>query len=182
MALSLDSYEAKTEESFEAAASLSLPLIRAALRRTSGGGGTAPVPKPEALRRHVINVNFPRGALEGVKGYSVTRQGDHCVQPYFRRVGDGSCEATEHDVGGGRAELRRVQRFSNIGRHSPEELEEGTDYWAVKNGWVSVCPLALHSHATPRQVPGDDETADIYKEVCSMVVSAAAEMGLICKL
>ncbi len=74
-----------------------------------------------------LNVNIPNFPYEKVKGIQVTRQGK---KDYTERVEE------RRDPWG------RVYYW--IGGEEPNwKAEPGTDYWAVKNGYVSITPIHL---------------------------------------
>jgi 5'-nucleotidase len=74
-----------------------------------------------------LNVNIPNLPYEEVKGVQVTRQGK---KDYTERVEE------RRDPWG------RVYYW--IGGEEPNwKAEHGTDYWAVKNGYVSITPIHL---------------------------------------
>jgi 5'-nucleotidase len=74
-----------------------------------------------------LNVNIPNLPFEEIKGVMVTRQGK---KAYSEKV-----EARRDPWG-------RVYYW--IGGEEPNwKAEPGTDYWAVKNGYISVTPIHL---------------------------------------
>ena len=74
-----------------------------------------------------LNVNIPNLPRDEIKGVRVTRQGK---KAYSERVEE------RRDPWG------RVYYW--IGGEEPNwEAEPGTDYWAVKNGYVSITPIHL---------------------------------------
>ena len=84
----------------------------------------------EAVSRHglpsntLLNVNVPPAPIKGLR---VTRQG-------WRVYRDELVE--RHDP--------RGRPYYWIGGEAPTGIaEEGTDFWAMENGWVSVTPLQL---------------------------------------
>jgi len=84
----------------------------------------------------LLNVNIPRSPLEEFKGIRVTRQAQgRWVEKFDERL----------DPHGQRY-------FWLSGKFSDEDQGEDTDYWALQNGYVSVCPvqfdLTAH-HAIP---------------------------------
>ncbi len=74
-----------------------------------------------------LNVNIPNLPRDEIKGVKVTRQGK---KAYSERVEE------RRDPWG------RVYYW--IGGEEPNwEAEPGTDYWAVKNGYISITPIHL---------------------------------------
>mmetsp|Transcript_17148 Transcript_17148/g.47865 ORF Transcript_17148/g.47865 Transcript_17148/m.47865 type:complete len:313 (-) Transcript_17148:317-1255(-) len=177
VSLSLDNYSAKTEDHYEVAAKCAVPVIRAML-------GLLPLPSPDLplLNHYVVNVNFPRNQMDGVKGYHLTTQGDHCVMPSFEGVPEGTYSKTEeHDVGSGLMELRTVRQFRNVGVKPNREAAVGTDYWALQEGWVSVCPVGLHSDLRVDQEELEHRQR-VLSAVQAVVEASAKELSLPCKL
>jgi 5'-nucleotidase len=81
-----------------------------------------PLPKDTLL-----NVNVPDIALSDLKGYQVTRLGQrHKAEPVIK------------------AKDQRGRDIYWVGAPgSEQDAGEGTDFYAVKNGYVSVTPLQL---------------------------------------
>jgi 5'-nucleotidase len=76
-----------------------------------------------------LNVNVPAMPQGGYKGYMITRQGQ-------ARTGTESFVEVKHPSG------RTV--YWNVYTESKSEPQpEGTDFWAVENGWVSVTPMNI---------------------------------------
>ena len=88
IALSLDSFAARSEEQYATAARYAVALVRGVL-------GLLP---PTAARPlftstfcgAVLNVNIPRGEAEELRGYYLAHQGQHCHYPEFQ-VGGWGC-------------------------------------------------------------------------------------------
>jgi len=76
-----------------------------------------------------LNVNVPRVPPGGFKGYRVTTQARS-------KSGDESFAETKHPGSG-----RTI--YWNVFRESAGNAPEGTDAWAVDNGYVSVTPMRL---------------------------------------
>ena len=76
-----------------------------------------------------LNVNIPAMPAGGYKGYMITRQGQV-------RTGQESFAEMKHPSG------RTVYWSVYDERKSPPQ-PEGTDFWAVQNGWVSVTPMRI---------------------------------------
>lgn len=80
----------------------------------------------------LLNVNVPYLSIEAMRGIRVTRQGLRLYRDALVR----------------REDPRRRPYFW-IGGESPTGIpEEGTDFWALRNGFVSVTPLQLDLTAT----------------------------------
>lgn len=92
LAFSLDSFRARSEEHYAAAAKLCVALMRAAL-------GLLPGSSPlllAALKGSLLNVNVPDGELQAIKGYHLAHQGAHCHWPEFQ-VGDEEQSASSRE-------------------------------------------------------------------------------------
>lgn len=76
-----------------------------------------------------LNVNIPAVPTGGYKGYMITRQG-------AVRTGAESFVEMKHPSG------RTIYWNVYSERKSPPQ-PEGTDFWAVENGWVSVTPMSV---------------------------------------
>jgi 5'-nucleotidase len=76
-----------------------------------------------------LNVNIPAVPTGGYKGYMITRQGSV-------RTGAESFVEMKHPSG------RTIYWNVYSERKSPPQ-PEGTDFWAVENGWVSVTPMSV---------------------------------------
>ena len=76
-----------------------------------------------------LNVNIPAVPTGGYKGYAITRQGSV-------RTGAESFVDMEHPSG------RTIYWTVYSERKSPAQ-PEGTDFWAVENGFVSVTPMSV---------------------------------------
>lgn len=77
-----------------------------------------------------LNVNIPGVPAGGYKGYMVTRQGQV-------RTGTESFVETKHPSG-------RTIYWNVYTERKSEPQPEGTDFWAVENGWVSVTPMSIN--------------------------------------
>ena len=84
LAFSLDSFRARSEEHYAAAAKLCVALVKAALGLLPGSS----LGLLAALKGSLLNVNVPDGELGAIKGYHLAHQGAHCHWPEFQ-VGDG---------------------------------------------------------------------------------------------
>jgi 5'-nucleotidase len=74
-----------------------------------------------------LNVNFPAGAWEDVKGVAVTRLGRRVYRDEL---------VTRQDP--------RGRAYYWIGGEPPSGVaDSGTDIWAVTNGYISVTPVSL---------------------------------------
>ncbi len=76
-----------------------------------------------------LNVNIPGVPAGGYKGYMITRQGQV-------RTGTESFVELKHPSG-------RTVYWSEYSERKSAAQPEGTDFWAVKNGWVSVTPMSI---------------------------------------
>ncbi|WP_448584205.1 5'/3'-nucleotidase SurE [Thermocrinis sp.] len=74
-----------------------------------------------------LNVNIPDLPMERIKGFLITRQGRRAYKEKVLKLLDPA-----------RKPLYWITA-TEFGWH----LEEGTDYWAVYNGYVSITPLQL---------------------------------------
>jgi 5'-nucleotidase len=77
----------------------------------------------------MLNVNIPRVPAGGFKGYLVTTQAR-------AKSGDESFAETKHPASG-----RTI--YWNVFKEGAGTAPEGTDAWAVENGYVSVTPMRL---------------------------------------
>jgi 5'-nucleotidase len=76
-----------------------------------------------------LNVNVPAMPQGGYKGYMITRQGRV-------RTGTESFVEVKHPSG-------RTIYWNVYTERKSEPQPEGTDFWAVENGWVSVTPMTI---------------------------------------
>jgi len=76
-----------------------------------------------------LNVNIPGVPAGGYKGYMITRQGQV-------RTGTESFVEMKHPSG-------RTIYWNVYTERKSEPQPEGTDFWAVDNGWVSVTPMSI---------------------------------------
>ena len=76
-----------------------------------------------------LNVNIPGVPEGGYKGYMITRQGQV-------RTGTESFVELKHPSG-------RTIYWNVYTERQSEPQPEGTDFWAVENGWVSVTPMSI---------------------------------------
>jgi 5'-nucleotidase len=76
-----------------------------------------------------LNVNVPAMPQGGYKGYMITRQGQV-------RTGAESFVEVKHPSG-------RTVYWNVYSERRSEPQPEGTDFWAVENGWVSVTPMKI---------------------------------------
>lgn len=76
-----------------------------------------------------LNVNIPAMPQGGYKGYMITRQGQV-------RTGTESFVEVKHPSG-------RTVYWNVYNERKSEAQPEGTDFWAVENGWVSVTPMTI---------------------------------------
>jgi 5'-nucleotidase len=77
-----------------------------------------------------LNVNVPIMPPDGYKGYMITRQAPI-------RTGTESFVEVKHPVTG------RIIYFNVYSERDTPPQPEGTDIWAVQNGWVSVTPMTI---------------------------------------
>jgi 5'-nucleotidase len=92
-----------------------------------------------------LNVNVPAMPQGGYKGYMITRQGQV-------RTGTESFVEVKHPSG-------RTIYWNVYTERKSEPQPEGTDFWAVENGWVSVTPMSI-DETDPRQF---DQLRAIFK-------------------
>ena len=76
-----------------------------------------------------LNVNIPGVPAGGYKGYMITRQGQV-------RTGTESFVEMKHPSG-------RTIYWNVYTERKSAPQPEGTDFWAVDNGWVSVTPMSI---------------------------------------
>jgi 5'-nucleotidase len=76
-----------------------------------------------------LNVNIPPLPPGGYKGYMITRQG-------LTRTGTESFVEMKHPSG-------RTLYWNTYDEQKSPSHPEGTDFWAVENGYVSVTPMRL---------------------------------------
>jgi len=76
-----------------------------------------------------LNVNIPAMPAGGYKGYLITRQGQV-------RTGTESFVEMKHPSG-------RTIYWNVYDERQSQPQPEGTDFWAVQNGWVSVTPMRI---------------------------------------
>jgi 5'-nucleotidase len=76
-----------------------------------------------------LNVNIPGVPTDGYRGYMITRQGQV-------RTGTESFVEMQHPSG-------RTIYWSQYDERQNEPQPEGTDFWAVEHGWVSVTPMKI---------------------------------------
>ena len=76
-----------------------------------------------------LNVNVPAMPQGGYKGYMITRQGQV-------RTGTESFVEVKHPSG-------RTVYWNVYSERKSESQPEGTDFWAVENGYVSVTPMKI---------------------------------------
>ena len=76
-----------------------------------------------------LNVNVPAMPAGGYKGYMITSQGQV-------RTGTESFVEVKHPSG-------RTIYWNVYAEQKSDSQPEGTDFWAVQNGWVSVTPMKL---------------------------------------
>jgi 5'-nucleotidase len=76
-----------------------------------------------------LNVNIPAMPQGGYRGYMITRQGQV-------RTGTESFVEMKHPSG-------RTIYWNVYNERKSEAQPEGTDFWAVENGWVSVTPMTI---------------------------------------
>ena len=79
--------------------------------------------------RTFLNVNIPGVPAGGYKGYMITRQGEV-------RTGAESFVEMKHPSG-------RTIYWNVYNERKSAPQPEGTDFWAVENGWVSVTPMKV---------------------------------------
>lgn len=76
-----------------------------------------------------LNVNIPPLPQGGYKGYMITRQGQ-------TRTGTEAFVEMMHPSG-------RTIYWNTYDEQKSPQQPEGTDFWAVENGWVSVTPMKI---------------------------------------
>ena len=76
-----------------------------------------------------LNVNVPAMPQGGYKGYMITRQGQV-------RTGTEGFVEVKHPSG-------RTVYWNVYTERKSQAQPEGTDFWAVENGWVSVTPMNI---------------------------------------
>lgn len=76
-----------------------------------------------------LNVNIPPVPMGGYKGYMITRQGQ-------ARTGTERFIEMTHPSG-------RTLYWNTYEEQKSPQQPEGTDFWAVQNGWVSVTPMNI---------------------------------------
>lgn len=176
IAFSLDNYKARSEEQYQAAATYALVIIKACL-------GILPCSPSRPLRafaNHVINVNIPGGTLEDIKGLHICHQGQHCNFPDFREVetdphffknngGSGGENAQQH-----KGEVT-IRAYKNAAGYLQEDLSEGSDSWAVSNGWVAVTVVGLCSDVPLTLAAAERKVQTGLGEAVSLVVKSSAE-------
>ncbi len=83
-----------------------------------------------------LNVNIPPLPPGGYKGYMITRQGQ-------TRTGTEAFVEMKHPSG-------RTIYWSTYDEQKSPRQPEGTDFWAVENGWVSVTPMNIDETDPPQ--------------------------------
>lgn len=165
MAFSLDNHQARSMDDYRSAARLCAPLIQSALGLLPGTEGAL-----QGLPNFVINVNLPLcREVTGAKGYYYTHQGLGCVIPAFREIteepGPHLAEIDEHTP--------NLRIFRNYAGELRSDVTEGSDGWAVSNGWVSVTPLGLRSDIC-RHGHGSNVGGGAHMEAVQQIIKAAA--------
>ncbi len=113
MAVSLNCSESDPEHFYETAAAVAASLLSFL--------GTYPL-----SRGVLLNVNVPNLPLAGLEGVRVTRKGTRVYEGKVTRMKDPS----------GRS-------YFWISGRAEDDLVEGSDVWAVANGFVSVTPVHM---------------------------------------
>jgi 5'-nucleotidase len=176
LAFSLDSWTARSEEQYAAAATYAVAIIRATLGLLPGIAPSLP-----ALRGVVINVNVPGGELAAIRGLHLCWQGQHCSFPEYRDV-----DVDPHfgrDNGHQHAELKAgavtVRAFRNAAGRLRGDERQGTDSWAVAQGFVAVTPLGLVSDIplTPAAAAGRAREEAV-QAVSQVMRAAASALGV----
>ena len=80
-------------------------------------------------RNTFLNVNLPAVPAGGYKGYMVTTQA-------FGLAGVESFAEMKHPA-------RAARIYWNVYKEAPANGQQGTDIWAVQNGYVSVTPMKI---------------------------------------
>ncbi|HPJ23688.1 MAG TPA: 5'/3'-nucleotidase SurE, partial [Bacillota bacterium] len=70
--------------------------------------------------KYLLNVNFIKKSLKKTKGIQITDIGQRPMEYYYIQEGN---------------------HYSSRRRHIDHEPEEGTDIWAIRNGYISITPL-----------------------------------------
>eukprot|EP01025_Chloroclados_australasicus_P061622 TRINITY_DN8101_c0_g3_i2.p1 TRINITY_DN8101_c0_g3~~TRINITY_DN8101_c0_g3_i2.p1 ORF type:complete len:323 (-),score=17.95 TRINITY_DN8101_c0_g3_i2:698-1666(-) len=129
VAFSLDNLQAKTMENYESAVRLALPIIQVLIGKFAVNGSTPSHSVCNALKgKLLLNVNIPNAPYDEVKGYYLTYQGTSRFVTNLKevdRTGEGEVV------------------FRAVGYMSQPDASLESDYWAVKEGWVSITPLSL---------------------------------------
>jgi 5'-nucleotidase len=178
LAFSLDNYKARTEEQYTAAARYAVCIIKATLGILPGA-----LPRPLlSLKGYVVNFNFPGDKYEesGYKGLHLCFQGQHCSFPDFQEVdvdphfSAANGHGGEHEVHAGKVTMRAFRNAAGMLR---TDTREGSDSWAVAEGWIAVTPVGLRS-----DVPLNDSeaasrvNAELGEALCVIMNSVAAEL------
>jgi 5'-nucleotidase len=90
-------------------------------------------------RNTFLSVNLPAVPAGGYKGYMVTSQA-------YGLAGVESYAETKHPASG-----RTI--YWNVYKEAPANGQQGTDIWAVQNGYVSVTPMKIGETDTAMQEP-----------------------------
>eukprot|EP00887_Chlorella_sp_A99_P005367 scaffold1.g5367.t1 len=178
VALSLDSFAARSEEQYSAAATYSVVLIRALLGLLPG------VPRQpyfcSTFCGTVVSVNMPAGAMDGICGYYLAHQGDSCASLDISQLeADPQHLSAQGCAHAGSVTLSAYRiRVGEIGR----DMRPGSDSWAVEQQWVAVTPLCLRT-----DVPMSAKAAArregmsssrVVPALTAALVAAAAELGV----
>lgn len=143
LAFSLDSHVARSVEAFEEAARHSARLIRAVLGLAPAGQAPpAGPPIARLLPGKLLNINLP---LAAPRGYCLARQGVHCARPRFEDATVLDAAVSEAAAVSGGEHAPGLRAFNNLIGETQVDDAEGTDSWAVRRGWIAVCPIGLAS-------------------------------------
>lgn len=136
--------------------------------------GSASSPGPHWEAGCVVNVNFPSAAVGPLAGLALTHQGTGCVFPKFLEIteptGPHLAEFDEHTP--------NLRVFRNYAGYAREDPSEGSDTWAVNQGWVSVTPLSLRSDVPLRLDPACQLSVQQRSVVAKVVHQAAKKAQL----
>uniref|UniRef100_A0A383W782 Survival protein SurE-like phosphatase/nucleotidase domain-containing protein n=1 Tax=Tetradesmus obliquus TaxID=3088 RepID=A0A383W782_TETOB len=174
MALSLADHKAKQQQHYTTPAALAVALIQATLEGLTNGCAH----HSRAFEAGcVINVNFPAEAAAAAAaaagqpaGLALTHQGTGCVFPKFLEVteptGPHLPEVDEHTP--------NLRVFRNYAGAMRDDDSEGSDNWAVSNGWVSVTPLLLRQDV-PLRLDATCAVSSSAREAVASIVELAAQ-------
>lgn len=175
LAVSLDSHGARTEEQYRVAATYTISLVKAVL-------GVLPdvVPRPLlSLRGVVLNVNIP-AAMEAseLKGLRLCYQGQHCSFPDFQEMSEidphfsTANGRVSHELTMGEVKLRA---FRNRAGYLRTDERQGSDSWAVQEGWVAVTLVGLVSDIPLTETAAQERLNEKALKAAEVALKAAAK-------